>query len=281
MNTVHTSTLPIATYSPLRVVLIGSGGNGSAVLLGLPWLHQAMLAWGGPATRGLEVFVIDGDVVSYTNCVRQPFGLADIGQNKATVLVHRVNLFHGVQWTAIPTYFGDPSIDWLPRKHSIDLVISCVDTRAARRAMHEEFTSRTGPWGSVRYWLDLGNGSDSGQYVLGQPRNRSNKASATRLRTVTELLPAIMTPDATEDTQPSCSAAEALDRQAPLLNNVLATSALSMLTRLIRHSELSYHGGFYNAVSGSSTPINVDPESWAKTTRRPKRTVRSTSPLAA
>jgi len=27
------------------------------------------------------------------NCVRQPFSISDIGQNKATVLINRINLF--------------------------------------------------------------------------------------------------------------------------------------------------------------------------------------------
>ena len=76
-----------------RILLIGSGGNGSAVLFGLPYLHHALVAWGRDA--GLSVTVMDGDLVSPTNCVRQPFGAADIGQNKATILVNRVNLFHG------------------------------------------------------------------------------------------------------------------------------------------------------------------------------------------
>ena len=31
---------------PLRVLIVGAGGNGSAVLLGLPYLHQAMKVWG-------------------------------------------------------------------------------------------------------------------------------------------------------------------------------------------------------------------------------------------
>jgi hypothetical protein len=48
------------------------------------------------------------------------------------------------------------------------LLIGCVDTRAARKTIEESFTK------SLRgtcYWLDLGNNSASGQYVLGQPLN--------------------------------------------------------------------------------------------------------------
>ena len=40
---------------------------------------------------------MDADTVSDTNCVRQPFSWSDIGQNKATVLINRINLFWGTK----------------------------------------------------------------------------------------------------------------------------------------------------------------------------------------
>jgi len=175
----------------LRVLLIGSGGNGSAVLFGLPYLHQALIAWG--QYSGLDVTVMDGDTVSPTNCVRQPFGVADIGLNKATVLVNRANLFHGLDWKARTEFFTKDAKDTDVNSDSIiDLIISCVDTRAARREMHEAFNTRSGPWRMVRYWLDLGNNASNGQFVLGQPLNDTNRRTKERLRTVTELFPSIM-----------------------------------------------------------------------------------------
>ena len=60
---------------PLRVLIVGAGGNGSAVLLGLPYLHQAMKVWGHAG--GIHVMLVDGDQVTETNCVRQPFAAAD------------------------------------------------------------------------------------------------------------------------------------------------------------------------------------------------------------
>ena len=33
----------------VRVLVVGCGGNGSAVVAGLPYLHQAMLVHGHPA----------------------------------------------------------------------------------------------------------------------------------------------------------------------------------------------------------------------------------------
>jgi len=112
-----------------RVLLIGCGGNGSAVLFGLPYLHHALQAWG--FTDGLQVTVMDADTVSPTNCVRQPFGTADIGQNKATILINRVNLFHGLSWRSDGTFFTKdaPNNTGSSYDNTVDFVISCVDTR--------------------------------------------------------------------------------------------------------------------------------------------------------
>ena len=31
---------------PVRILVVGAGGTGSAIVMGLPYLHQAMRAWG-------------------------------------------------------------------------------------------------------------------------------------------------------------------------------------------------------------------------------------------
>jgi ThiF family len=60
---------------PIRVLVVGAGGIGSAILMGLPYLDQAMRVWGHP--YGLQVSIMDADTVSETNCVRQPFSASD------------------------------------------------------------------------------------------------------------------------------------------------------------------------------------------------------------
>jgi len=79
--------------------------------------------------------------------------------------------------------------------------------------MHEAFNSKTSPWRLVRYWCDIGNNASNGQFVLGQPLNDINRRTKERLRTVTELFPSIMDTSQGEGPLPSCSAAEALQRQ--------------------------------------------------------------------
>jgi PRTRC genetic system ThiF family protein len=249
----------------IRVLVIGAGGTGSAIVLVLPYLDQAMRAWGHRC--GLEVTLTDGDLVSETNCVRQPFSVSDIGQNKAIVLVNRINLFWGTRWSAIPNHFHARSFD-RHQDRCPDLVIGCVDTRSARKAIAESFS---GGFGHVHYWLDLGNNAASGQYVLGQPLNGCNRPKAERLRTVSELYAEVIDVDGGEDPLPSCSALEALDRQEPFINQTLASSALAMLAQLLRYGRLSHHGAFFNAKTGQMSALPVDPELWSKTRRRTRK----------
>lgn len=246
---------------PLRILVVGAGGNGSAIFLGLPYLHQAMQVWG--YHDGLDVTLMDGDLVSTTNCVRQPFSVSDIGQNKAATLVNRVNVFWGLSWRAAPIHFSAKTVDH--RELHAGIVVGCVDTRAARQEIHTAVTARSS---SVRYWLDLGNNASSGQYLLGQPSNGLNRRCTTRLRTISELYPEIIDAAGGEDPLPSCSALEALERQEPYINQVLATNALAMLARLLHHGTLRHHGAFFNAETGRTSAIAVDPALWRRTRKR-------------
>jgi sulfur-carrier protein adenylyltransferase/sulfurtransferase len=231
---------------PIRILVVGCGGNGSAIASGLPYLHQALLAFGHPG--GLAVTLIDPDSVTETNCVRQPFCRTEIGFAKAIVLAHRINLFWGLNWEGVRA-----QIQQIAKNADVDLVIGCVDTRKARRAI-----DKWAQHSRVLYWLDLGNNASSGQFILGQPKNSANKRRGKcRLPTVTELFSEIAAPGTNEDDQPSCSAAEALTRQEPFINQNLAYQALGMLTQLLRHGSVLYHGGFCNLVTGQLVPLPI------------------------
>jgi PRTRC genetic system ThiF family protein len=256
---------------PVHVLVVGCGGNGSAVAAGLPYLHQAMLVHGHQG--GLDVTLMDGDVVSATNCVRQPFSQAEIGHSKAVVLVSRMNLFWGLDWHAVPEHLcSGTSVD------RVDILIGCVDTRAARRVIAEKVTGRNC---SVFFWLDLGNHGTGGQFVLGQPWNSQNHRSAVRLRTVAELFPELVEPSLDDDAQPSCSAVEALERQSPFVNPTLANHSLALLARLFRHGSVAYHGAFVNVAEGRAQPMAVNPKLWREVRRRGQRHWRDEQRAAA
>ena len=109
----------------------------------------------------------------------------------------------------------------------------------------------------VRYWLDLGNNAASGQFVLGQSNNSRNRKTKNRLLTVAELYPEIVSSKEKEDDQPSCSAAEALTRQEPFINQNLAYSALAMLTQLRRRDSSTHQGGFCNLATGQPALLPI------------------------
>ena len=250
----------------VRVLVVGCGGNGTAVAAGLPYLHQAMLVAGHPG--GLRVTLMDGDIISPSNCVRQPFSSSEIGLAKAVVMVSRLNLFWGLTWTAIPEFLSAQS---KIGDFDFDVVIGCVDTRAARVVISEQvqgFRSRVG------YWLDLGNSAVSGQFVLGQPLNGRNRRSADRLRTAPEVFPELANESLDAGDGPSCSAAEAIDRQEPFVNSALAQHALALLTQLFRYGRIDHHGAFVNIAQNRVQPLLISPEEWKKMSRRGRRFLR-------
>ena len=241
----------------IRVIVIGCGGNGSVVAMGLPYIHQALLLAGHPG--GLDVTLIDGDIVSPSNCVRQPFSQSEIGLSKSAVLASRINLFWGLQWKAI-----QENLSKSQQIQEADIVISCVDTRSARA----EIQGLVGGNATVTYWLDLGNGTDGGQFVLGQPWNRRNPRKADRLRTISELFPEIADASLGEDAAPSCSALEALDRQEPFVNQTIASHALGLLAQLFRRGEVPIHGAFVDVVGGMAQPLEIDSSIWRRARAR-------------
>lgn len=201
------------TFDPRKTVLvslIGVGGTGSMLLTHLVRLNQAVRALGG---AGLHVQAYDPDDVSDHNLTRQNFAPADVGRNKAVVLVERCNLYAGLNWRAYPRTY-EPS----DHNKSVHLVISCVDSGSARHEIYESFAHQPPP-----YWLDCGNEARSGQVILG----RFDRT----LPHILELDPTGMKGD--EASGPSCSALEALTRQHLMINPNVALQAAGMLSDLL------------------------------------------------
>jgi len=237
----------------VSVLVAGCGGTGSAVVSALPYLHQALLAYGHPG--GLKVTVMDGDVVSPTNCIRQPFACSEIGLSKVMVLVNRLNIFWGLDWEAVPEDVSENH----PIQHA-NIVIGCVDTRAARAVIDRQITGNS----AIHYAIDVGNRESSGQFILGEPLNAINRRSRNRLRTATELFPELRDASLDDDGQPSCSALESIERQHVYINQALAYHALALLSRLFRYGAINYHGGFLNLETGQCVPLGPDPRVWRR-----------------
>lgn len=263
------------------VHLVGAGGNGSHMAFGLARLHIAMLELGHP--QGLDVTIWDDDRVSESNVGRQLYARADIGQHKAVVLCHRINTFYGLNFKPKVARWGTSGQE----KRRCSLLISCVDSGASRRMIHHTFW---GSWSVPDYWLDLGNGERDGQFILGEPYDgqignleaeikRKGRLAAggeskaqkrqrlellkaqeeKRLRCVTELHPELLLETFQEDDTPSCSLAEALERQSLFVNQTLSAHALALLWNLFRDGKIDHCGGYLNLKTGNMVPVPVKP----------------------
>ncbi|QET04020.1 PRTRC system ThiF family protein (plasmid) [Cupriavidus pauculus] len=231
-----------------RVVVVGAGGTGSALLPNLARLHHAMLELGHPG--GIDCTVYDDDTVSETNVGRQGFYPVDVGQHKAPLIVNRLNNLMGTRWEAHVQRIG--SADRL----ACDMVIGCVDSRAARKAIVDAMQRGTGG-----YYLDCGNNADDGQVILGQVRGKATE----RLPHVGDLYPQLLDPKGDKaDAAPSCSMAEALQKQSLVINMAIAVQAYNLLWTLFRTGTLQFCGAFVNLATGRTSPLPVDPAAWER-----------------
>jgi PRTRC genetic system ThiF family protein len=228
---------------PIKILLVGCGGNGAQMLMGLASLDTALRAI---SSRSLHVTVVDDDTVSEANLGRQPFYRCDLGHSKARTLTERINLAHGLSWNAI--HGRAPAATGVD---DADILITCVDTASARRTLGAAITkSRAAPF----YWMDLGNRATDGQYLIGCPARGDGKASP-RLPTALEYFPELADESTADDDAPSCSVAEALERQSLFVNRVLASHALSLLFDLLGRGSIRHAGAFINLASGHAVPI--------------------------
>jgi PRTRC genetic system ThiF family protein len=253
------STHPAILAERVHVALAGAGGSGSLMLSGLARLDAAIRALGHP---GLDVTVYDPDTVSEANLGRQLFARADVGQNKAAVLVTRTNAWFGTRWAAVAQRFNARAET--PFDEAPEIVVSCVDSARARLEIGRGIASmgRT-PY----YWLDLGNRAADGQVVLGvPPASKDHETYAYRLPTVLELFPELASAEKLldRDPGPSCSLAQALERQELFVNQAVATPALQLLWQIFRTGRTSWCAAFVNCATGRMTPLPVDPEAWKR-----------------
>ena len=184
---------------------------------------------------------------------RQSFCAADLGQPKSEVLVNRINLFFGTNWTAAVA-----SINSNTRIPNVDLVISCMDTIAARRSL----------WNRLKrlplLWMDLGNETTFGQVIIGKTENIGfGRTSANTLRRrvphLFDLYPSLLRKKDPTNV-PSCSVAESLSKQDLFINPLVSCLAAQLIWKLFRDGKLTIHGYAANLASGHVVPMPIPRE---------------------
>lgn len=246
---------------PVTVNLIGVGGTGSQVLTNLARLDVTLRALNHP---GLFVKVYDPDVVTESNIGRQLFCFSDLGLNKAQCLVTRLNHFFGNDWQAMPNIY--PSNVHAAKDEDIaNITITCTDNIKSRLDMWKIL--KAVPDNDYRdyktplYWLDFGNTQTSGQVVFGtvpekikQPKSQQYK-TVSSLKVITRYVRYARVKET--DSGPSCSLAEALEKQDLFINSTLAQLGCNLLWKIFRHGMIEHHGLYLNLATMKVNPILI------------------------
>lgn len=212
-----------------------------------------------PVTKNILCKVgADNIVEMIANIGRQLFSPADLGLNKAVVLTTRINQFFGLNWKANNKKFKAA----LPGSN---ITISCIDTAAGRidisgALQKVNAKEKVEPYDKKYYWLDIGNLTKTGQVVLGTLQSieqpKKNKEYIPQLPTVTRLFPQLSKIKET-DQGPSCSLAEALNKQDLYINSIMAQFGCNMIWKLFRDGMIKHHGCYVNLETLSVNPIKI------------------------
>mgnify|MGYP001082101182 FL=1 len=146
-----------------------------------------------------------------------------------------------------------------------NITITCTDNVKSRmdlwkvlKAVPEsDYTNH----GTPIYWLDFGNSQSSGQVVMGTvPRKIKQPEShlyetVSSLKVVTRLVRYSKVKD--NDSGPSCSLAEALEKQDLFINSTLAQLGCNLLWKMFRHGMIECHGLYLNLSTMKVNPILI------------------------
>lgn len=268
---------------PITIAVIGCGGTGSLFMTKMVQVNQTLIALG---KKGIAVTCYDPDIVTEANKGRQNFTEGDIGKNKAAVLVARINKAFGFAWCSEDRKF-DAKTD------RANIIVTCVDSGKARveiaRDLKAKFVvgedqhgqyvkefgdadfgddviSTTNYEGGIGdhmnqldlvYWLDMGNGKDFGQVILGtiQPVKQPNGEEINTLPTICDRFPDLEKND--KDDTPSCSVAEAIGKQDLPINAMMADWGFNLIWQMLTKYVLTYCGCYVNLTRFSVNPIQI------------------------
>jgi PRTRC genetic system ThiF family protein len=252
----------ISPTNPITINLIGAGGTGSKVLTALMEMNHSLIELGN---AGLSVRLWDDDIVTSANLGRQRFAECETGLYKSVALVNRANRFMGTNWKAETVKFEKDALGRLPNNAEATLYISCVDSVKSRFDIANILnlqSNRRYHRDEPKYWLDFGNSQHTGQVILStigaikQPKSEKYETVAS-LPFVTEEFGELLKQSEQQDDTPSCSLAEALEKQDLFINSALAQMGCSLLWSLFRYGMIENRGFFLNLKNFRSQPIKI------------------------
>jgi PRTRC genetic system ThiF family protein len=248
--------------NPVSVNVIGAGGTGSQMLTALARMNHALTEL---HHAGISVRLWDDDMITEANLGRQLFAESELGLPKSVALINRTNRFFGTNWKAEIQKFETDNFGRIHQNMMSAVYISCVDnvkTRFEIAEILQHLDDRRMYRNSPKYWMDFGNSQHSGQVLLstiGKIRQPDSKKYETteNLPFITEEFGELLKQSETEDNTPSCSLAEALEKQDLFINSTLAQMGSSLLWNLFRNRLTEYRGFFLNLKNFHSQAIKI------------------------
>jgi len=146
-----------------------------------------------------------------------------------------------------------------------NITVSCVDTVSSRvniEALLRAADRKSAQRDSNLYLLDFGNSKDTGQVLLStvgeiaQPKSEKFKTVAVLPSWVQEYLLLLNTSEE-EDITPSCSLAEALEKQDLFINSALVNIGASLVWKMFKDGLLFNRGFFLNLSDYRTQPIAI------------------------
>jgi PRTRC genetic system ThiF family protein len=251
-----TLTAPLSWQErPIKILMLGMGGNGSCLGRAVYRIHQKILATGHE--YGIDLTVADGAEVSFANTKRQCFWENDLGELKASLAVDRYNLWgYNVSWTAIDRNLSASEVAEM--MHFYDILITCVDKAQIRCEIHDQ--TKDTFFANDPLWLDLGNESETGNIIIG---HLGNPHLTKRVPNVVDLYPEHR--NVIDNPKRSCSAMESFAEQNVLTNQFCADIAAKVLLDLVCKGQVRNSINFFdlsNGIDVNSLPI--DTELWER-----------------
>jgi len=242
-----------------KIVVVGCGGTGGFVVEGLCRLL---------ANNSLDILLVDHDRVEPHNLRRQNFFEGDVGKFKSQSLAERMARQYG-RPIGYSVYPYDRELlneaTGIGMRQMRGIIIGCVDNADARLSI-----ARGLSWGD--WWLDTGNGHQSGQVLLGNTTNIDNldggfdedEHMVDHLPAPSLQLPSLLN-QPTKPVTRALDCAEEVEEegQSPVINQMMASLVLEFMHRLLKGT-LTWMGAYVDLEAGTLSTVPAEPVTVAR-----------------
>lgn len=254
----YTVTLTGSMSAP-KIIVVGCGGTGGFVAEGLCRLL---------ANNDMDILLVDYDRVEPHNLRRQNFFAGDVGKFKSQALAERLarQFCRPIGYSVFPYDRGlINEATGIGMRIVRGIIIGCVDRASARQSIVDRLE-----WGD--WWLDAGNGLQSGQVLIGNTKNIDGLEESFEEsgHTVGSLpVPSLQVPsllnEPTKPETPDLDCAEAVEEegQSPIINQAMATLVLEFMYRLLS-DRLTWMGAYIDLEAGTLTTVPAEPVTVAR-----------------